>query len=132
MYAIKSPFYLDKKTNYMRLMATQSIILVISERLAMLKLFDEFKGSLSETAAVLDDVKACVVKADEWEQAELVKTANADGSTTWNWNDEMSAKEITLSSEGTAYLLNAITKKSEANEITLADKALVSVSKKLS
>lgn len=112
-------------------MTTKKINLTIAERLAALRLFDEFKGSLTDTVAVFDDVKALVVSDEEWEAANLVKTPHENGSTTWKWDDEITPKDVELHTAGVDYLNKTIEQKSEAKQITLQDKALVSLAAKL-
>lgn len=109
----------------------KTITLTIGERVAALKIFDAFKGSISTLATLLDDVKQFAVTAAEWEEAELVKTPNADGTEQWKWNEEKCLKEITIQDSSAKYLKDEINKKSDAGEITLADIALVSLEKKL-
>lgn len=106
--------------------------ITIAERIAAMRLFDEFKGTLSQTAAILDDVRALAVKNDKWEKVNLRKTQNPDGSVTWNWDDEGSEENINMSPEGVSYLKDAVTKRSDNNEIGLADKALITLMSKLS
>lgn len=128
---IPSPLYYHKATNSIRYMADVTLNLTVSERLAALRLFDEFKGTLTQTASVLDDVKSLVVKDEKWEKVGLKKTPNQDGSTTWNWNDEGSEEDVKLSVEGVTYLKDTINKRSEKGEITLSEKALITISSKI-
>lgn len=114
----------------------KTISLTIGERVAALKLFDAFKGSISTLATLLDDVKQFTVSNEEWEKANLVKTPNKnaqgepDGTEQWKW-DETVENEITLQEGSYTYLKDEIKKKSDAGDITLADVALVSLEKKL-
>lgn len=113
-------------------MASKEIQLTIGERLAALRLFDEFKGSLSQMAAVFDDCKACGVSDEEFKAANMVKTDSPDKSTySMTWTEEGSEKAITLTQEGVDYLLGKIKTKSEAGEFTLADKAVMTLETKL-
>jgi hypothetical protein len=109
----------------------KELSLTIAERLAAVKLFDEFKGGLSQMAMILDDVKGFVVTPEEWEKSNLVKKQNADGTESWNWTDEGSEKAVTLSQESLDYLTGKIKAKSDAGELTLADKSLISLENKL-
>lgn len=110
---------------------TTSFQFTIGERIAALKIFDSFKGSLSVLSVLLEDVKQFTVSTEEWEQAERKIDKNADGTENWNWNDEKVVKEINLQSESAQFLKDEIKKKSDAGEVTLKDIALVNISKKL-
>ena len=110
---------------------SKEVSLTISERIAAVKLFDEFKGNLSTLTFILDDVKQFVVSPEEWEKAKLVKKTNSDGTETWNWSDEGSEKAVKVQKESATYLADKIKAKSDAKEITLADKALISLNGKL-
>ena len=112
-------------------MDTKTISLTLAERLAALRLFDAFKGSISDLALIIEDVKAIAVKEDEWTAANLNKTPNADGSVTWNWTDEGTDKEFTLANSSVEYLKSTIDTKSEAGEFSIADKAIVTLAAKL-
>ncbi len=65
----------------------KTISLTIGERVAALKLFDAFKGSISTLSTLMDDVKQFPVTTEEWEKANLVKTPNGDGTEQWKWDD---------------------------------------------
>lgn len=110
---------------------SKTIALTISERVAALKIFDAFKGSLSTLATLLDDVKQFNITEDEWTAANLVKTPNPDGSVNWKWDDTDAPKEITVDNATADYLAAEIKRKSEAGEATLADISLISLEKKL-
>lgn len=105
--------------------------LTIGERVAAAKIFDGFKGALSALSVILDDIKGIVVTPTEWDAAKLVKTPGANGTENWSWTDEGSDKAISLSVEAVDYLRKEIKTKSDANEITLQDKALIGLDKKL-
>lgn len=121
-------------TTYFKKAMSKELQLTIGERIAAAKIFDAFKGAITQLAAILDDVKSIVITEDEWNKAKLVKTP-VEGSTTgaenWNWTDEGSEKTVTFSQEAVDYLRKEIKTKSEANELTLADKALITLEKKL-
>ena len=129
---IPSPLYYHKETNTIRTMSQQTANLTVGERLAALQLFDEFKGSLSQTAIVLDDVKLLVVNDEKWTKVNLKKTPNPNGSVTWNWDEDGSEEDISISPEGVSYLKAKINEKSEKNAITLSEKALITLMAKLS
>lgn len=108
----------------------KTLSLTIGERLAALKMFDAFKGSVTALASLMDDIKQFPISSEEWETAKLVKTPNADGTEQWNW-DDTGVKEITVQESTLTYLVDEIKKKSDAGEVTLADLALVTLEKKL-
>ena len=116
---------------------SKTITLTIGERLAAVRLFDAFKGSISVLSVLLEDVKKFVISQEEWEKANLVKTPGLDaegkptGNETWKWNEVGTDKEIVAEQDSVDYLLGEIKKKSDAGEITLADVALVTLEKKL-
>lgn len=112
------------------------VSLNISERYRVLVLLNEFKGNMETLVSLQDDVKKLRIEDAEWEKAErkINKVKGADGTETeqWNWNDEKGGeKEIDLEKETAKYLKEAIDKKDKANEITLQDIVLISISKKL-
>ena len=110
----------------------KKVILSIGERIAAIKIFDGFKGSLATLAVLLEDVKPVAVSEEDWKKAELKKTPTADGkSEQWNWKEEGQEKEVTLQKESVDYLLAEIKRKSDTGEVTLADIALISLEKKL-
>lgn len=113
-------------------MTTKTVSLTLGERLAAVRLFDLFKGSISVLSILLEEVKKFVINAEEWEKANLVKTPAGDGTESWKWSEEGTDKDIEVQPETVEYLLAEIKKKSDAGEITLADVALVSLEKKLS
>ena len=109
----------------------KTIALTLGERLAAVRMFDSFKGSISVLAVLLEDVKKFVIDAEEWEKANLIKTPAGDGTESWKWNEEGTDKDIEIQPESVEYLLAEIKKKSDTGEITLADVALVTLEKKL-
>jgi hypothetical protein len=128
-----SPFY--KVINNKLMSETKTIELTIGERLAALKIFDLFKGSMVTMKALLDDVKQLPMTEEEWTKANLVKTPvpGTNGqpeSEQWKW-DEVVKKEVTLQSETVEYLKAQIKSKSDAGEVTLSDVALVSLNDKI-
>ena len=110
---------------------TKDYNLTIGERVAATNLFNEFKGKLSEMAAIIDDVKGFAVEQAEWDKAKLVKRPNPDGTERWQWEDEGSEKSVSLSDPSRDYLTSKIKSKSEAGELTLADKPLITLQQKL-
>lgn len=110
---------------------SKELQLTIAERLAAIKMFDEFKGGVTTLGAILDDVKGFAVTETEWEAAKLVKSKNEDNSESWKWEDAGSEKAVTLSQPSFDYLVAKIKAKSDAGELTLADKAVVSLEAKL-
>ena len=113
-------------------MTAKTIDLTIGQRVATLKLFDAFKGSLETLATLLEDVKQFSVSEEEWATANLTKTPSEDGNTIqWKWDDDKVSKEIVLQKPTADFLEAEIMRKSAAGEITLADVALIEVNKKL-
>lgn len=113
---------------------SKTITLTIGERVAALKIFDAFKGGITELTAILDDVKKIVISEDEWTKAGLVKTPSADGkSESWKWNetDESNNKDVEFDSLSIAYLQRTIKAKSDNNEIVLQDLPIISLNKKI-
>lgn len=108
----------------------KTITLSLGERIAALKIFDAFKGSMATMKALLDDVKQLPVTEEEWKQANLTKTPIADGQEQWKW-DETVSKEVSFQPETVEYLKASIKAKSDAGEISLSDAALVSLDTKL-
>lgn len=104
--------------------------LTIGERLAAIKLFDVFKGSMLAFRALLEDVKQFAVTDEEWTEASLVKNALPDGTENWKWTDT-GTKEITLQPETLKYLVDSIKAKSDAGDISIADVALSTLEPKL-
>ena len=123
---------------------TKELTLSIGERLGGLKILNEFKGSLSTLATILDDVKKFNVTSDEWIAAGLTKTPTDEeikalsdeqkktASQVWKWNDtEKELKTFTIEQSTADYLAEKIDEKSKAGEITVADVALITLDKKL-
>lgn len=108
----------------------KTLNLTIGERIKALAILDSFKGSLATLAVLLEDVKDFAVSEEEWTAANLVKTPQADGTVTWKW-DDVGAKDVKAQKATVDFLLDEIKKKSDANEITLADVSLISLDKKL-
>jgi hypothetical protein len=113
---------------------SKTITLTVGERLAALKIFDAFKGSVTELSTIMDDVKQVAITNVEWEKAkrEIIKGKNEAGQETqqWQWQeaDESTWKKLTLAPETLAYLTKSIKDKTD---VTVADLALISLSKKL-
>lgn len=112
-------------------MTNQTVNLTIGERLSSLKILNAFKGNLDTLAVLLEDVKQFTVTDEEWTEAELVKTANPDGTENWKWNEEKALKDIVLQPATSNFIKDEIKKKSDAGEITIADINLSTLNKKL-
>lgn len=112
---------------------TKTLSLTVSERMAAVKILNEYKGSLTGLSVLLDDVKKFVISDKEWAQAELVKTPSADGqSETWSWKDEKAQpKTIVAGAETIDFLNDYLKKGDEEKKFTLADTALISLAGKL-
>ncbi len=103
----------------------------ISERLYAIRILNDFKGGLDVLATVLEDIKPIAITDEEWLKAEREITGDGD-NTTWKWNDEKGGdKEISLQKDTLNYLKKTLDKKNDAGEFGLADKAVISLRKKL-
>lgn len=112
---------------------SKDLKLSISERVQVAKLFDEMAKStnLETLGLLLDEMKKVTVTPEEWAAAKLVKTPNADGTERWNWTDEGSEKDVTLQDKTVELLKAKIKSKSDSNEFSLADAAVISLNGKL-
>lgn len=117
---------------------SKEISLTISERVALVKILNSFKGDLSVLAKLLDDMKKVAITPEEWEKAELKKTpilddkGNPTGQESWAWQDkEEFNKTVELDSETTLYVQNDIKDKESKKEITMSDVALITLKTKL-
>lgn len=111
---------------------SKTITLTIGERMAIIRILDGFKGSITALSAVLDDVKKIGIQPEEWDAAGRTIT-KTDAGEQWKWNetDEKTWKEIVLEQETVDYIKKDIKEKSDKGEITISDTALVSLNKKL-
>jgi hypothetical protein len=128
---------------YLHKTMTKELSLNISERLAARAIFDSFQGNIKTTEAIIEDRAKVGVAPEEWTKAGLKKTPTdeeiallspEDKKTVqqaWNWTDEGSEKEVTLSSEAVEYLIKTINEKSEAGQLTVRDSGAVGLSNKL-
>jgi hypothetical protein len=107
----------------------KTLTLTIGERLAALKIFDAFKGSVTELVTIMDDVKQLVITPEDWTAANRVVTKTDTGEQ-WKWDEATEAtwKEVTLQAASVSYLLKSI---NEKTDVTIADIALISLSNKL-
>lgn len=117
---------------------SKEVTLSISERVATAKILNAFKGDLTELSVFLADMKNIAISAEEWEKAELVKTAikdgegNLTGQESWNWQDKPELdKAIALEGATVLYIQNSIKASEEKKEITMADAALITLKTKL-
>lgn len=121
--------------NYLHMSKPKDYTLTISERLAAAKLFNEFKGSITQLAQINDDIKLIAMTKEEWDAVKVTKTPGKDKEgnplETWNWDDEGTEKAISLGQESVEYLRAKIKAKSDSGELTLEDKGLVSLSEKI-
>ena len=117
----------------------------IGERLAMESMFNLFKGTTAELAAILSDVKEAVVSNEEWiatkgqvigpdgKAKDVGSRRDATNGDSLKWDPTLTEtdKELTLQSETVEYLKRAIKEKSDKNEITLTDLPLLSIQDKI-
>lgn len=116
----------------------------LSERYSLIRVMNELKGNIELLAALFEDVKAVSITPDEWKAANLTKTPTdeqvaampaeerATVGQQWNWDDEVGEKAITLSLPTINAVVAFIKARSDANELSIADIALVNLQKKLS
>ena len=119
---------------YLKHTMSKELKLTIQERIAAAGIFDQFKGSITQLAAILDDVKTIAVTPDEWKAVNLVKTPVEGGRENWQWDpalDEQNAKTVSMSQEAADYLAKEIKTRSDEGTLSLADKGIVSLYKKL-
>lgn len=103
----------------------------ISERLYAIRILNDFKGGLDVLATILEDIKQFVITDEEWLKAERVVEGD-DESKTWRWDDVKGGdKEVTLQNDTLKYLKKTIDDKNDKGEFGLADKAVISLRKKL-
>ena len=112
---------------------TKTVSLNISERVAALGILNEFKGNLDKLAVVLNDIKFFTISDEEWEKAgRVVEQVDGTSGSQWRWSDEKGGdKEITLDMVVVDYLREVIKTKSDKGELSLQDKALLSLSGKI-
>ena len=110
----------------------KKIGLNISERLFALQILNAFKGDLDKLAVVLDDIKQFSITAEDWSNADRKIEKSDDGTEQWTWSDENGGeKEIELQEGTAAYLVEQIEKKNKSGELTLRDRAVITLKKKL-
>jgi len=81
----------------------KKVALTIGERLAAIKLFDAFKGSITQLRSIWDDIKPFAVSDEEWKAANLVKTPIESGGEQWKW-DDTGTKDIEIQEATVEYL----------------------------
>ena len=109
------------------------IQLNISERLYAAELINQFKGDFSTLAFLLEDVKQFPITEKDWVKGERnITPPDEKGTSTWTWNDEKGGlKDIQVSEETKKYILNKIEEKNKNGELTLRDRAVITLKKKL-
>ena len=117
-------------------MASKTLQLTISERIAAVSVLNTFKGGLDKLATILEDIKQLPITDEEWTKAERMitptPTAKDPNSTQWTWSDEKGGdKEVTLQEATAEYLNVTIKDRSEKGEFTLTDKAFITLAEKL-
>lgn len=115
---------------------TKDVLLNISERMAALRVLNDFKGNLDKLTFILDDLKSLSITDPEWKKANrsIVKTKNENGeeSERWNWDNEKGGeKKIDLSEDAVDYMRNWIKEKNDKGEFSPADKDYISLKGKL-
>lgn len=109
----------------------KTISLNVSERLFAITILNTFKGSLSDLAVILEDIKQFPLLEDEWEKAER-KTTQVGQETLTQWNDEKGGeKEINLQNETIDYLMETIKEKDKKKEFGLVNRAAITLFEKI-
>lgn len=108
----------------------KTVNLTIGERAKAIEYLNGSQFNNSTLAVVLGDIKNIAITDEEWKDANLVKTPTPDGNERWTW-DETFTKDVELDSATVDALLGIIGKKSDANELTLSDAAVLTLEKKL-
>lgn len=105
----------------------KTIELNLSERLYGLIILNGFKGNLDVLSTILDDIKQFPISDEEWSTGERVIEKD-----TWRWDDEKGVKKvINLNKETSKYIVDTIKEKSDKGELTMNDKAALTLKKKL-
>lgn len=112
---------------------TKTLSLNISERLAALGILNSFKGNLDKLAIILEDIKQFPITDEEWAAAERTITpVPGTEDTQWKWSDEKGGeKEITVDEATADYVKGIIKDRSEKGELSLQDKAYITLAAKL-
>lgn len=113
----------------------KTVSLNISERVAALKILNDFKGPLETLAVVIEDIKQLPVTDEEWTKADRVVTKSGEKgkeNIQWTWDDEKGdVKEITLQQASLDYLKTNIEERNKKGEFTLQDKAYITLKAKV-
>jgi hypothetical protein len=117
-------------------MTTKTISLNISERVKVLTILNDFKGSLEKLAFVLEDIKQLVVTEEDWEKAERkiepAPTREHPDQFNYTWNNEKGGeKEVNLAEVTVEYLRKVLKDKDEKGEFGLTDKPYIDIYNKL-
>jgi hypothetical protein len=124
--------FLKKQSKHLPSMPKPKVYkLDISERLYALRILNTVKGDAVTLSAVLQDVRQLVVTDEEFTAAKRTETDLGDGNKQWQWENEGSEKDVTFEPETKDYLLKDITEKSEKKELTVEDKAALTLMDKL-
>lgn len=122
-------------------MSSKEINLTIGERVAAIGLLNAGTYNSSTLAFVFDDIKKLAMTDEDWTEAGLTKAPTDEAlaamsdeerrgvNQTWRWNEKN--KDIELGGETIKALVDGINKKSDAQELTIQDGALVTLLKKL-
>ena len=103
----------------------------ISERLYVIRILNDFKGSLDKLAVILEDIKQLPIIDDEWAAAEREIIPEGE-NVSWKWDDARGGeKEINLQKETKDYLYEIMKKKNDAGEFGIADRVVIGLFGKL-
>src|SRR3990167_9827930 len=110
----------------------KTLDLNISERVFALGILNDFKGNLETMAVLVKDVPQISISNEDWETAGKTETKNADGSVSWQWNDEKGGlKTVEVDKKTIDYILRKIQEKNKSGEFSFRDKAVISLNEKL-
>lgn len=108
----------------------------IAERIMLVGVFNQVKGDVETLQAVLEDVKEVSISDAEKEEIGFEEVKGIDPqdgvekTLSLKWN-KTPLKKVTLSEKTVKFILKFIDDKSKAEELTLADNALLEINTKL-
>ena len=105
----------------------------ISERIFALGILNGFKGKLETMGSILEDIKGFSLTPEDKKKCLWVENKDAnDVIQSVGWNDiEGGEKELELQAETLDYLLETIEDRNKKGDLTLQDKAVISLKEKL-
>lgn len=100
-----------------------------TERMRIVAILNAFKGTLADTAVVIDDLKALAATEEEAVEAKLELVPHG-GAVSPQWNSVKGAaivKEVSLSDTTKAFVSKWFEEKDAKGEFTLADAGFTSI-----